>query len=45
MREGADASEIEFVEYVQWNADRQLAACHETADRYRADLDRCLAGE
>lgn len=27
LREGADANEIEFVEYVQWNADRQLGAC------------------
>ena len=24
---GADAAEIEFVEFVQWTADRQLAAC------------------
>jgi 4-alpha-glucanotransferase len=27
LRKGADAAEIEFVEYVQWNADRQLGAC------------------
>jgi 4-alpha-glucanotransferase len=27
LREGPDAGEIEFVEFVQWNADRQLAAC------------------
>ncbi|TAI65749.1 4-alpha-glucanotransferase [Bradyrhizobium sp. Leo170] len=27
LRKGADFGEIEFVEFVQWNADRQLAAC------------------
>ena len=32
LREGADASEIEFVEFVQWIADRQLAACSALAD-------------
>jgi 4-alpha-glucanotransferase len=32
LRDGADASEIEFVEFVQWNADRQLAACSALAD-------------
>ena len=32
LREGADAAEIEFVEFVQWNADRQLAACSALAD-------------
>jgi 4-alpha-glucanotransferase len=32
LRSGADASEIEFVEFVQWNADRQLAACKARAD-------------
>ena len=32
LRLGADASEIEFVEFVQWNADRQLAACKARAD-------------
>ncbi len=32
LREGADAGEIEFVEFVQWNADRQLAACKARAD-------------
>ena len=32
LREGADAGEIEFVEFVQWNADRQLAACKALAD-------------
>jgi 4-alpha-glucanotransferase len=33
LRSGADASEIEFVEFVQWNADRQVAACKARADR------------
>jgi 4-alpha-glucanotransferase len=33
LRAGADAAEIEFVEFVQWNADRQLAACSALADR------------
>ena len=32
LRAGADAAEIEFVEFVQWNADRQLAACKARAD-------------
>jgi 4-alpha-glucanotransferase len=32
LREGPEASEIEFVEFVQWNADRQLAACKARAD-------------
>lgn len=32
LREGADAAEVEFVEFVQWNADRQLAACKARAD-------------
>ena len=32
LREGADAAEIEFVEFVQWNADRQLGACSALAD-------------
>jgi 4-alpha-glucanotransferase len=32
LREGPDAAEIEFVEFVQWTADRQLAACKELAD-------------
>ena len=27
FRNGADAAEVEFVEFVQWTADRQLAAC------------------
>jgi 4-alpha-glucanotransferase len=33
LRSGADAGEIEFVEFVQWNADRQLAACKARADK------------
>jgi 4-alpha-glucanotransferase len=33
LREGPDAAEIEFIEFVQWTADRQLAACKELADR------------
>ena len=33
LRAGADANEIEFVEYVQWTADRQLRACKAQADR------------
>ena len=33
LREGADAAEIEFVEFVQWNADRQLGACSALAER------------
>jgi len=33
LRAGPDADEIEFVEFVQWNADRQLAACKARADR------------
>ena len=33
MRLGADAREIEFVEFVQWTADRQLRACKELAGR------------
>jgi 4-alpha-glucanotransferase len=32
LREGADAAEIEFVEFVQWNADRQLGACSALAE-------------
>ena len=31
LREGPDAAKIEFVEFVQWTADRQLAACKELA--------------
>jgi 4-alpha-glucanotransferase len=33
LREGPDKGEIEFVEFVQWTADRQLRACKERADR------------
>ena len=31
LRRGPDAAEIEFVEFVQWTADRQLQACAELA--------------
>jgi 4-alpha-glucanotransferase len=33
LRKGADAAEIEFVEFVQWTADRQLAAANDRAHR------------
>ena len=33
LRNGADRSEIEFVEFVQWTADRQLAECKALADK------------
>ena len=33
LREGPDAAEIEFVEFVQWAADRQLQACRDLAIR------------
>jgi 4-alpha-glucanotransferase len=33
LREGEDAAEIEFVEFVQWTADRQLRACRDLARR------------
>jgi 4-alpha-glucanotransferase len=33
LRQGPDAAEIEFVEFVQWNADRQLASCKARADK------------
>jgi 4-alpha-glucanotransferase len=33
LREGPDAAEIEFVEFVQWTADRQLQSCQEVARR------------
>ncbi|MDP1867052.1 4-alpha-glucanotransferase [Bradyrhizobium sp.] len=33
LRQGEDAAEIEFVEFVQWTADGQLRACKELADR------------
>jgi 4-alpha-glucanotransferase len=32
LREGPDRRDIEFVEFVQWTADRQLRACKERAD-------------
>ncbi len=31
LRDGPDSSEIEFVEFVQWTADRQLRACRNLA--------------
>ncbi len=31
LRRGPDASEIEFIEFVQWVADRQLLACRDLA--------------
>jgi 4-alpha-glucanotransferase len=31
LRQGPDGAEIEFVEFVQWTADRQLAACQDRA--------------
>jgi 4-alpha-glucanotransferase len=33
LRNGDDRSEIEFVEFVQWTADRQLAACKALANK------------
>ncbi len=33
LREGSDAVEIEFVEFVQWTADRQLQSCRDLATR------------
>jgi 4-alpha-glucanotransferase len=33
LRRGEDADEIEFVEFVQWTADRQLRACRDLAVR------------
>jgi 4-alpha-glucanotransferase len=33
LRKGADKAEIEFVEFVQWVADRQLQACQDLATR------------
>jgi 4-alpha-glucanotransferase len=33
LREGPEGAEIEFVEFVQWAADRQLAACQQRARR------------
>jgi 4-alpha-glucanotransferase len=33
LRAGPDAAEIEFVEFVQWTADRQLQSCRDLAAR------------
>jgi 4-alpha-glucanotransferase len=33
LRQGTDAAEIEFVEFVQWTADRQLHSCQDLAAR------------
>jgi len=33
LRAGADAAEIEFAEFVQWTADRQLQSCRDIAAR------------
>ena len=33
LRQGAEADEIEFVEFVQWTADRQLKSCKDLATR------------
>jgi 4-alpha-glucanotransferase len=33
LRQGTDAAEIEFVEFVQWTADRQLHSCRDLAAR------------
>ena len=33
LRAGADAAEIEFVEFVQWAADQQLQSCQDRAPR------------
>jgi 4-alpha-glucanotransferase len=33
LRRGPDAAEIEFVEFVQWAADRQLQSCQDLATR------------
>ena len=33
LRQGPDAAEIEFVEFVQWTADRQLQSCCDLAAR------------
>jgi 4-alpha-glucanotransferase len=33
LRQGPDAAEIEFVEFVQWTADRQLASCQKLASK------------
>ncbi|MDB5605297.1 MAG: 4-alpha-glucanotransferase [Bradyrhizobium sp.] len=33
LRQGPDAAEIEFVEFVQWTADRQLRSCRDLASK------------
>ena len=33
LRQGAERREVEFVEFVQWTADRQLQSCKALADR------------
>jgi 4-alpha-glucanotransferase len=33
LRQGEEAAEIEFIEFVQWTADRQLQACKQRAGR------------
>jgi 4-alpha-glucanotransferase len=33
LRAGPDAAEIEFIEFVQWTADRQLQSCRDLATR------------
>jgi 4-alpha-glucanotransferase len=33
LQQGADAAEIEFVEFVQWSADQQLRSCRDLATR------------
>jgi 4-alpha-glucanotransferase len=33
LRQGPDAAEIEFVEFVQWTADRQLQSCQKLASQ------------
>jgi 4-alpha-glucanotransferase len=33
LRQGPDAAEIEFVEFVQWTADRQLESCQKLASK------------
>ncbi|MBI5265397.1 MAG: 4-alpha-glucanotransferase [Bradyrhizobium sp.] len=34
LRHGPDGREVEFIEFVQWTADRQLHACKEIAGRF-----------
>lgn len=33
LRNGPDRPEIEFIEFIQWNADQQLAACRDMAQQ------------